>query len=51
VQVGLIREGDPLDQNLVDFAQGVVELCASIGDEEDNDHCAGEHIRAIYGAT
>ncbi|MEJ8810563.1 hypothetical protein WKW77_05740 [Variovorax ureilyticus] len=32
VEVGLIRAGDPLDQNVVDFAKLVVEMCASIGD-------------------
>ncbi|MEJ8816207.1 hypothetical protein WKW77_34525 [Variovorax ureilyticus] len=32
VEVGLIRPGDPLDQNVVDFAKLVVEMCASIGD-------------------
>ncbi len=32
VAVGLIRAGDPLDQNMVDFAKLVVEMCASIGD-------------------
>lgn len=52
--VGLIRKGDPLDQNVIDFAYRVVERCASIGDrysadgEEAN---AGEHIRAAMGNT
>ena len=32
VAAGLIRSGDPLDQNVVDFAKLVVEMCASIGD-------------------
>lgn len=32
VQVGLIRDGDPLDQNMVDYAKLIVEMCASIGD-------------------
>ena len=51
---GLIRKGDPLDQNVIDFAYRVVERCASIGDrysaagEEAN---AGEHIRAELGST
>ena len=31
-EVGLIRPGDPLDQNVLDFATLVVEMCASIGD-------------------
>lgn len=47
VRAGLIRDVDPLDQNLVDYALGVVELCASIGDVYTNDYGnAGEHIRA-----
>jgi hypothetical protein len=48
VSAGLIREGDPLDQNLVDYARSIVELCASIGDQytvHDGGN-AGEHIRA-----
>lgn len=32
MEVGLIRPGDPLDRNVVDFARLVVEICASIGD-------------------
>jgi hypothetical protein len=32
VEVGLIRPGDPLDRNVVDFARLVVAMCASIGD-------------------
>jgi hypothetical protein len=32
VEVGLIRPGDPLDQNVVDFARLIVEMCAAIGD-------------------
>lgn len=47
VKAGLIREGDPLDQNLVDYAHSIVELCASIGDAYTGDGGnAGEHIRA-----
>ena len=49
---GVIREGDPLDRNLIDFAYAVVELCASIGDgykDEDGDGDAGAHIRAELG--
>lgn len=51
VRVGLIREGDPLDQREIDFAQGIVELCAAIGDRytlEHDDRNAGEHIRAEF---
>lgn len=32
MEAGLIRRGDPLDQNVVDFGKLVVEMCASIGD-------------------
>lgn len=49
VQAGLVRPGDKLDQNLIDFASALVERCASIGDAytlPDNEACAGEHIRA-----
>jgi len=45
----LIRVGAPLDQNLLDFASGVVEFCASIGDRYGDNEAgdnAGEHIRA-----
>ena len=48
-RVGLIRPGDPIDQNLLDFANGVVDLCATIaepyGDSEAGGNAA-EHIRA-----
>jgi len=48
---GLIKAGDKLDQNLVDFAYGVVALCARIGDGygDPDFQNAGEHIRAVYG--
>ncbi|CAN5720291.1 hypothetical protein BH10PSE18_BH10PSE18_50350 [soil metagenome] len=48
-RAGLIRPGDSLDQNQLDFAHGVIELCASIGDRYGDGECggnAGEHIRA-----
>lgn len=48
-RVGLIRPGDPIDQNLLDFANGVVDLCATIGDgygDAEAGGNAGEHIRA-----
>jgi hypothetical protein len=49
-RVGLIRPGDPMDQTARDFAYGVVELCASIGDLYTDDGAnAGEHIRAELG--
>lgn len=49
---GLIRPGDPIDQNMVDFAYRIVERCASIGDGYDDpaeDTSAGAHIRALLG--
>ncbi|CAN7771410.1 hypothetical protein LJR290_007539 [Variovorax sp. LjRoot290] len=52
VAAGLIRPGDPLDQNVVDFAHAVVELCASIGDhykDPDTGCRGGEEIRAVFG--
>lgn len=51
VEHGLIRPGDKLDQNVVDFAMSIVELCASIGDDYGDDSCggnAGERIRAEF---
>jgi hypothetical protein len=52
VEHGLIRPGDKLDQNVIDFAFSIVAKCAAIGDEypdHQNDGSAGDHIRAIYG--
>lgn len=49
VDAGLIRPGDPLDQNLIDFAVKVVDACAAIGDGYGDGEAggnAGEHIRA-----
>jgi hypothetical protein len=48
---GIIKAGDKLDQNLVDFAYEVVALCAKIGDGygDPDFRNAGEHIRAVYG--
>jgi hypothetical protein len=51
MKAGLIRRGDLVNQNLIDFAHAVVEMCASIGDgygDEEAGANAGEHIRAIY---
>ncbi|SCK12072.1 hypothetical protein VAR608DRAFT_0657 [Variovorax sp. HW608] len=49
VEVGLIRAGDPLDQNLVDFAMLVVHMCAAIGDNymqpENPGESVGDRIR------
>lgn len=51
VQFGLIRPGDPLDQKQIDFAYGVVGLCAGVADEYRNPSCpedtVGDHIRAV----
>ena len=55
VEVGLIRPGDPLDQNLVDYAQLVVRMCAAIGDNylqpESPKETVGDRIRADLGAS
>ena len=50
-ELGIIKAGDKLDQMQIDFAFGVAELCASIGDRYGDpcDGNAGEHIRAVYG--
>ena len=49
VKHGLIRGGDELDQNMIDFAAELVTLCARIGDGYGDGEAggnAGEHIRA-----
>lgn len=47
IKHGLIRHGDKLDQNMVDFATDIVGACADIGDRYgDDDANAGAHIRA-----
>ena len=50
VEVGLIRAGDPLDQNLVDYAQLIVHMCAALGDNysqpESPEETVGDRIRA-----
>jgi len=50
-ELGIVKPGDRLDQMQIDFAYGVAELCASIGDRYGDpcDDNAGEHIRAVYG--
>lgn len=55
VEVGLIQPGDPLDQNVVDFAKLVVEMCASIGDnymqpESADGVTVGDRIRGALQA-
>lgn len=52
IDVGLIRQGDKLDQSMFDFAAAVVEKCATVADcYFDNRHetLVGEHIRTVYG--
>ena len=47
VKHGLIREGDKLEQNLINFATDIVGACADIADGYgDDDANAGAHIRA-----
>ena len=50
-ELGIIKPGDRLDQVQIDFAFGVAELCAAVGDRygDPSDGNAGEHIRALYG--
>lgn len=47
-ELGLLRPGDKLDQNVVDLCLRVVDMAASIGDRYGDDDFgnAGEHIRA-----
>ncbi|MDM0108807.1 hypothetical protein QTH97_27960 [Variovorax sp. J22R24] len=52
-QAGLIRAGDPLDQNVVDYAKLVVQMCASIGDnyvqpESSDGQTVGDRIRVEF---
>ncbi|RZL94416.1 MAG: hypothetical protein EOP82_05015 [Variovorax sp.] len=54
IAAGLIRAGDPLDQNLIDYAHAVAELCAGIGDhyqDRDTGCRGGDEIRAVYGRS
>ena len=50
-ELGIIKRGDRLDDVQIEFAHGVAELCAAIGDRygDPSDGNAGEHIRAVYG--
>lgn len=50
-EVGLVEEGGELSQAQLDFAQGVAELCAAVGDQfrSSRDASAGDLIRAYYG--
>jgi hypothetical protein len=49
--VGLIAEGAELSTAQLEFAQGVAELCAAVGDQvrTARDGSAGDLIRANYG--
>jgi galactose-1-phosphate uridylyltransferase len=51
VEVGLVVKGGELSQAQLDFAQGVAELCAAVGDQfrSSRDASAGDLIRAYYG--
>ncbi len=50
-KLGIVKEGDKLDQNLLSFAHGVAEKCAAIGDQYGYGRdSVGFHIRSIYGA-
>ena len=49
-EIGIIKRGDRLDDRLMEFAFGVAELCASVGDHyNDVEGNAGDHIRSLYG--
>jgi hypothetical protein len=50
-EVGLVQEGAEMSPALLDFAQGVAELCAAVGDQfrSSRDASAGDLIRAYYG--
>lgn len=50
-ELGIIKRGDRLDQVQIDFAYGVVDLCAAVGDGYGDKAYgnAGDHIRAVYG--
>jgi hypothetical protein len=51
VRHGLVSESGVMPQELLDFAFGVGELCAFIGDgyRDPKAGCAGDAIRARYG--
>ena len=50
-ELGIIKPGDRLDDVQVEFAYGVVDLCAAIGDRYGDKAYgnAGDHIRSVYG--
>ncbi|MDR6886166.1 MULTISPECIES: hypothetical protein [Variovorax] len=49
--LGIIKPGDRLDDVQMEFAYGVVDLCAAIGDRYGDKAYgnAGDHIRSVYG--
>lgn len=48
VKAGLVRPGDPLDQNVIDAFGMLIEKAALVADEYETDHGhAGDHIRAV----
>ena len=50
-EIGLVQPGGEISQQQLDFAQGVAELCAAVGDQfrTTRDGSAGDLIRANYG--
>lgn len=50
-ELGIIKHGDRLDDVQKEFAYGVVDLCAAIGDRYGDKAYgnAGDHIRSVYG--
>ena len=50
-ELGIIKRGDRLDDVQMEFAYGVVDLCAAIGDRYGDKAYgnAGDHIRSVYG--
>lgn len=49
--LGIIKRGDRLDEVQMEFAYGVVGLCATVGDAYGDKAYgnAGDHIRSLYG--
>lgn len=50
-ELGIIQPGERLDQAHIDFAHGVAELCAALGEGYGDSVCgpAGRRIKAMYG--
>jgi len=51
--LGIIKPGYRLDQKQIEFAYGVDELCAAVGDRygDPSDGNAGEHSRPTESCT